>query len=255
MNSRKLTFNGVLIWMNDPLAENGSGWSLDKNDVTRIVDPLLRPDRTLVSTNLPIVVIDAGHGGNDTGATGRRISEKRAVLDIAYRIRKSLQSANIDVKLTREKDTTLTLEERSTTAHKMGATLFVSIHMNSAETASACGLETYVMPAPGFASAAGGNGHDRSWGPGNRFDASNILLAYHIHHSVLAKTGATDRGIKHARFDVLAQAPCPAVLIECGFLSNAYEEEMISMKHYREVLSEGIAQGLMAYITNTKISR
>jgi len=122
--------------------------------------------------------------------------------------------------------------------------------MNSAENAGAAGLETYVVTAPGFAST-GENGKSGPAEPGNRFDAASLVLAYEVHRAVLAQTGSTDRGIKHARFDVLTQAPCPALLIECGFLSNAYEETMVSMKSYRDVLAEGIATGVMAYINST----
>jgi N-acetylmuramoyl-L-alanine amidase len=104
--------------------------------------------------------------------------------------------------------------------------------------------------SPGFTSTAGENVKNEPE-PGNRFDAGSLLLAYEVHRAVLAQTGAPDRGVKHARFDVLAQAPCPALLIECGFLSNAYEESMVSMKHYRDVLAEGIANGVMAYLSNT----
>ena len=111
-----------------------------------------------------------------------------------------------------------------------------------------------ARPAPGFASTSGGNGHTVCE-PGNRFDTGNILLAYQVHRAVLARTGAPDRGIKHARYDVLAQAPCPAALVECGFISNLYDEQMISMRSYREVLAEGIAQGILAYLATAEASR
>jgi N-acetylmuramoyl-L-alanine amidase len=197
-----------------------------------------------------VVVIDPGHGGTDTGAMGQKLSEKTVVLDIARRVRERLRRLNIDVRLTRDTDTALTLSERTAAAQQQGATLFLSIHMNSARNASASGLETYVVTAPGFVSTAGENGASGAE-PGNRFDADSIVLAYETHRAVLEQTGAADRGVKHARFDVLSQAPCPAALIECGFLSNAYEENMISMKAYRGVLAEGIADGIMAYIRNT----
>lgn len=253
-NSRKLLFNGVLIWMNDPLAGNGNDSSVHKSDVARIVDPLLRPDRTLISIAPPVVVIDPGHGGADTGATGRKVAEKTAVLDIASRVQKCLQAFHVNVKLTRESDVALVLEDRSAAARRMGATVFLSIHLNSADNADAAGLETYTMTAPGFTSTSGENGNTASE-PGNEFDAANTLLAYQVHKAVLAQTGAADRGIKHARFDVLTRAPCPAALIECAFISNTFEDDMVSMENYRNVLAEGIAQGIMAYLTNARESR
>ena len=247
MGGRKLTFNGVLIWLNDPLDGTGRVWSVNRNDVSRILNPLLRSDGMLTTTRSPVVIIDAGHGGTDTGATGCGVTEKKATLDIARRVRDDLEGCNIHVHLTRDKDAPLPLEGRSTMAKKMNATLFLSIHMNSAESTNASGLETYVMPAPGFASTSGGNGHSLLE-PGNRFDGCNLLLAYQIHRSVLARTGALDRGIKHARYEVLAQAPCPAALIECGFVSNTYDAAMLLTTSYRQLLADGIAQGIMEYL-------
>jgi N-acetylmuramoyl-L-alanine amidase len=89
---------------------------------------------------------------------------------------------------------------------------------------------------------------NRSGQDGNGDDAANTLLAYFIHKGVLAQTAAADRGVKRAGFQVLREAPCPAVLVECGFISNRREEEKLMQSLYRDSLAEGIAQGILTYV-------
>lgn len=250
-NSRKLIFNGFLIWMNGPLVKEDGEWALAKADIIKTIEPLLSADRTLASVSFSRIVIDPGHGGRDSGAIGRRkVYEKKVVLDIAKRVRKKLQADGLNVKLTRERDSTLRLSARIARAREWGADIFVSIHCNSAHNTSAAGLETYVVPAAGFPSTA--RNDDRKTYAGNKHDAANTLLAYYVHKETLVRTKSADRGIRRARFDVIRDAPCPAILIECGFVSNKIEEERMLQRKYRDNVAEGIAQGIMAYINKAK---
>lgn len=250
-NSRKLVFNGLLIWMNASLIKEHDQWTVTKADVTKIIEPLLRVDEILASAGFSTVVIDPGHGGHDTGAIGgRKVYEKKVVLDIAKRVRKKLAAAGVAVKLTRTRDSTVGLSERVVRAREWNADIFVSIHLNSAHNSDAFGIETYTLPVTGFPSTAGEN--DKSASLGNKFGEANTLLAYCVHKGMLACTESADRGIRRARFEVLQDAPCPAILVECGFVSNKSEEEKLTQKKCRDTVAEGIAQGILAYINKAK---
>lgn len=252
MNSRKFIYGNTLIWLNDPSLRENSDISIARCDINKTIEPLLNPARILTNQEIRTVVLDPGHGGLDTGAVGlRNEHEKKVVLDVAKRTRKKLQAAGIEVKLTREKDQTLELSDRSARAKKWNASLFVSIHINSAKNSSAAGIETYLMPASGFPSTSGSTTTLAS-GQGNKWDSTNILLAYYIHSCTVVKTGSIDRGIRHARFDVLKEAPCPAVLVECGFASNGPEEDLLLQKEYRDALADGIADGILELVRVSK---
>jgi N-acetylmuramoyl-L-alanine amidase len=246
-NSRKLQLNGMLIWLNGPVVKNGGKWSITKADAEKTIDPLLRSANAPASRGSFTVVLDPGHGGNDTGAVGRRkVYEKKVVLDISKRIRKKLTASGVVVKLTREDDSFLSLSARPAIAKRLGADVFVSIHVNSAHNSSASGIETFVLPLAGFPSTAGNN-NSRAY-PGNKHDEANTLLGYYVQKQLLERTESTDRGVGRARFDVLRDAPCPSILVECGFVSNKREEEKMLTAEYRDNMAEGIAKGILAYI-------
>jgi len=253
-NSRKLIFNGLLIWMNAPLIADGSEWSLSRTDVTDVIDALLRSDKILAGTDTAFVLLDPGHGGDDPGAIGhRKVYEKKVVLDIGKRVREKLERKKIAVQLTREKDSSLNLAARTARARQLDANIFVSIHINSAHNSKAAGIETYVLPAAGFSSSVGNS--SKIAYAGNKYDKQSTLLAYYVHKEILAGSNGVDRGIKRARFDVLRDAPCSAILVECGFVSNRAEEEKMLQRRYRESIAEAIAQGVLAYITKANMAR
>jgi len=256
MESRKLMFDGILIWLNGPLTRCDDNWTVSLADAAAVIEPLLTAGASPASSNRSFtVVIDPGHGGEDTGAIGQKsVIEKKIVLDIAKRVGKKLKKSGLRVKLTRKKDSALTLDERMARAAEWGADIFVSVHVNSASNTNAAGLETYVLPCPGFASTAGDRSNTNAC-PGNTFDTSSILLAWHIHSQMLSRVaGMEDRGIRHARFDVLCGAPCPAVLVECGFVSNQADDERLQTEEYLERISEGIAQGIVRYLGGTNLA-
>jgi len=253
-NSRKLLFNGLLVWMNGPVVKEGGEWTLTSADITKVIYPLLRSDKTMAGVRFSTVVIDPGHGGDDPGAIGRRkVYEKKVVLDIARRVREKLRGSGLSVKLTREEDSALSLAARAAKAKEWKADIFVSIHCNSAHNTKAAGLETYVIPAAGFPSTAGNN--DRNTYSGNKYDRANTLLAYYVHKETLARTKSVDRGIRRARFDVIRDAPCPAILVECGFISNKAEEEKMLQRKYRNNIAEGVARGILTYVKRAESSR
>ncbi len=202
-----------------------------------------------------MVVLDPGHGGADSGTIGpQNLFEKQIVLDISKRVKRKLNASNVAVRMTRDKDTTLTLQERPKLAARWGADAFVSIHANSATSKRACGIETFVIPGAGFPSTSS-NTPDKKAYPGNNNDAVNTLLAGFIQQGILAQTKAPDRGVKRARFSVLRDANCPAVLVEVGFLSNPTEATQLNTESYRDRVAEGIAQGILTYLVKAEASQ
>lgn len=250
-DSREAMVNGTLVWLHEPMMLVRGRWALREVDVARVIDPLIRPEKHLGAAGSRVVVLDPGHGGQDTGARGARgLEEKRVALDIARRLRTHLVAAGVKVYMTRESDRFIELDERARRAGRWGADAFISIHLNSAGNSSAAGTETYALAAAGYASTAGGLSNLSQ--PGNRFEGANGMLAYQVQKAITVRVGSVDRGVKRSRFLVLKEAPCPAVLVECGFVSNRREEERLLTEEYREALALGLARGTLNYLNLVK---
>ena len=247
--SRKSYFNNTMIWLNAGITRHRETWTITQADLQNTINALLRPKQTLRGKPAHFVVIDPGHGGADSGAIGkRRVYEKKVVLDVARRVKKKLIASSVKVRLTRDWDIALNLGDRSRLATRWGADLFVSIHANAAANTSASGIETFVMTPAGFPSTTATQPDAKRY-RGNANDSANMLLAYYLQRGLLTHTGAKDRGIKHARFGVLKNATCPAALVECGFVSNAAEEAKMIDAAYRDAIAEGIARGILTYVS------
>lgn len=247
LNSRKLLLNGTLVWLNEGIFSDENGWKIKAEDFYNTLVPVITPGKIRRAPfGAGIVVLDPGHGGSDSGAASGEDLEKDLVMDIASRAASNLCECSFNVRLTRDKDVVVTLADRVSLARKFAADFLISIHLNVSANTDAHGLETYVMPGIGFASTAGNTLHPDRY-HGNMYDAYNILAGYHIHKAVLETTNCADRGIKRARFAVLREAPCPAILIECGFMSNTQEMNLLSSSAYREKIAEGITLGVMNY--------
>jgi len=242
--SRRVSVDGRAVWMNAPAAGDAAGWSLRLCDARAVIEPLLNAASVARPAPPVTVVLDPGHGGRQAGARrGADLTEKRLVLDIAKRVRRRLTADGYTVHLTRARDTDLPLADRAAACRAQNGDVFVSIHLNFAVNAQAQGIETYALPAAGFPSTAGGADDGRQC-RGNLHDASNTALAFAVHSRLLAATGADDRGLRRARFDVLRDIPCPAILVECGFLSNAAEAGRLALADYRQTVAAAIAQGI-----------
>ncbi len=253
-NSRRLTFNDVLIHLNGPVGGAQDRWRIDGIDAEMTLDALLRPSHVMPEQPVRVVVIDPGHGGDDPGGVGKRgLTEKEVVLDIARRVRSKLQTSALTVHLTRDDDEFLSLNERVEIANSLNADLFVSIHANAVANPLVSGVETFVLPAAGYPST---NGNQPRYGaealPGNRFDAANTLLGYFLQQELLGTAGTIDRGVKRSRFVVLKNIQCPAALVECGFISNPQEEERFMQTEYRDQLAEAIARGILRFVERAR---
>ncbi|MCG3148147.1 MAG: hypothetical protein PCFJNLEI_01589 [Verrucomicrobiae bacterium] len=247
---RSILLNGVTHWLTFPVVSaRGQLW-VSSIDVLKALDPVLRQGRSREKAPVRTVVLDPGHGGNDTGARGPQALEKVLTLDVAKRVQRQLEAAGLNVSLTRTRDTTLGLAERVMIAERRRADLLVSIHFNSGGSAE--GIETYCVPPAGAASTAVSarnlfsHAADKTCA-GNKFDERNVWLAHCVQRNLLKATGANDRGVRRARFVVIRDAKCPAILIEAGFLSNRSEEKRIRTPAYRDKLVEAITDGILEY--------
>lgn len=253
IDSRKITVDGTVVWLNDEVASSNGQWTICSYDAVNTVLPLFVPSYAInvLPRKKPLnIVIDPGHGGVDSGATVQNeIEEKVWCLDVALRVAKRLKDAGLSPHLTRDKDIAVALPDRAAFARRRQADAFISIHLNAADNRQVSGTETFVLTGPGFASTSDENGSSRvsSAYPGNKYDQASIWLAMQVHQSVNTATSATDRGIKRARFEVLRLAPCPAILLECGFTTHSVDRMRLSSDRYQEVVADAIARGIIAY--------
>lgn len=256
-NSRRAWINGVMVWLHHPCRKSGRGWAIQEVDFKKGIDPIMRAYAYIPSRSPRLIVLDPGHGGKDTGAVSpRKVYEKLAVLSIAKRVRAHLEAKKIPVRLTRSTDTFIPLEQRSEFAAKVGADLFISIHADGAGDSSANGVETFVMTAAGCESSNHyGQGGDNSSKRGNQHDTANAVLGFSIQSNLIKTSKRSDRGLRRARFSVLKNSPCPAALVECGFLTNPAEEALMIDPDYRETVARGISNGIIGYIALSERAR
>jgi N-acetylmuramoyl-L-alanine amidase len=246
--SRRACVDGIAVWMNAPMTGQRASWTVPHADAWWTLTPILRPSSVLRAASLAPVVLDAGHGGSDTGAIGPRgVREKDITLDLARRLGKRLQEMKIETVLTRGDDLALSLTERTDSARRAGGALFVSLHLNASGNPKSRGVETYMLTAPGFPSTADGSKPEPPC-VGNAFDAPSGVLAFSVHQALLAGMQTEDRGVRHARFAVLKTAPCPAILVEAGFLSNPSEAALLASPEYRTRLVDALADGICRYL-------
>jgi N-acetylmuramoyl-L-alanine amidase len=167
------------------------------------------------------VVIDAGHGGYDRGGIpGQTVSEKEMTLDVAQRLKKTLMANGYRVVMTRDSDVFVPLGTRVAIANSYGNAIFVSIHFNSAKRSGAGGIETYF------------------------YSRESLPLASAIHYYVASGAPSSNRNVRRRGYYVLRKTNVPAVLVECGFLTNPTEAAYAQNASYRQKLAEEIAAGV-----------
>lgn len=250
-DTRECTIHGLRVFLGESALVARGSIFVPTVDLERFLTPMVRPTR-LKSVPLRTIVIDAGHGGNDTGTRNqaRKLDEKQFTLDVARRLEKLLGQERWRVLMTRSDDRFVELPDRAEFANRAKADLFVSIHFNAvANNPGVRGTETYVL-TPQFmrsTSSAKVGADDRVAQVGNAHDAWSAVLGYHMHRELLAELKTEDRGFKRARFAVLRLVNCPAVLIEAGYLSNDAEAQMIGTAAYRARIAEAVYSAILAY--------
>ncbi|PYI98484.1 MAG: hypothetical protein DME98_04205 [Verrucomicrobia bacterium] len=167
------------------------------------------------------VVIDAGHGGHDRGGIpGQRIAEKDMTLDVAQRLRNVLAASGYRVVMTRDSDVFVPLGTRVAIANSYRNAIFVCVHFNATKRMGASGIETYF------------------------YSRDSLPLASAIHHFVVGGAPSASRGVRRRGYYVLRKTSIPAVLVECGFLTNPTEAAYAQTASYRQKLAEEIAAGV-----------
>jgi N-acetylmuramoyl-L-alanine amidase len=245
----EFSINGVRFFANFPLVSSGNDDLISVMDVSKIIEPVLRPSRIQKTEKVETVVLDPGHGGTDQGASSNWGTEKGFALDVALAARRELVRAGYKVEMTRVNDVGVSLEDRVNFANRFPRAVFVSIHFNS--SSGGAGVESYALAPEGVPSNASSEHHvsgvDVERHDGNAFDGQNIALTASIHAAVLSRLSAFDRGVRHARFHVLRDIKIPAVLLEGGFISDPAEGQRIATSYYRYQLGSAIAQGIQNY--------
>lgn len=242
--------NNVKFVFSDPVVASGNGVYVSRIDLAKLIDPVLRPSYIKNAGNFRTVILDAGHGGKDPGATNPIGTEAKYNLILAKKLKALLEAKGYKVIMVRETDRFYSLEERVEIANKVAEeAIFISLHFNSGGKA-ARGIETFTLSPPGV-SHYGSNlkASDGIARAGNEHDSANIALATAIHGSVLGRLGENtfDRGIKRARFSVLSGVKHPAVLFEGGFMSHPYEARLIAHESYQNAVAAGILDAINRY--------
>ena len=251
-DGREIYVNGIKLWLSFPVIHQGDQVLISRFDLAKTLDPVLRP--TVIPEVKPFrtVVLDAGHGGADRGAKSATGFEKDYTLDVTMKVKKRLEAAGLKVRLTREDDTFIPLEQRAERANQESEAILVSIHFNhtsGANVENANGMEVFAMTPRGAASTGDTTPmlDVLKELPANPVDNASLALATAVHHSLLGHIPNTDRGVKRARFVVLKLSKLPSVLIEGGFLSHPNEGQRINEEAWRNRLAESIATGIKAY--------
>lgn len=228
-----------------PILSHGRKLYISVTDVKKLVDPVLRPRLSKNVSLVKTVVIDAGHGGHDSGAVRAGVREKTCNLALAKKLEERLKKRGFKVVMTRSGDFFLTLQQRVNIANKQRQAIFISIHHNSARTAGH-GIETFTL-APQGTTSPFARSRVNSRLEGNNHDAQNIALATALHSRAIKTTKAVDRGIQRARFSVLCTIECPAILYEGGFISHPKERLLISSDSYQNRVADALCEGVVSY--------
>ncbi len=208
-----------------------------------VATPSPKPNKVPpASSKTKLIVLDAGHGGSDSGAVGylngNPVLEKNLTLEITNRVKKILENAGYTVSMTRTTDTLPSLVERPTQANEENAAVFVSIHINSVDNApEANGTEVFY--------ATENNG--------SSYGTTSEQLARNILDRMLYYMGSTNRGVKSAEHAVTRRCNMPAALAEVGFITNPTEVYNMTSDEYQQKAAQGIAEGIMITLRDITI--
>ena len=195
-----------------------------------------------------VVVLDPGHGGQDSGAMCGGVMEKDLTLDVSRRIDRLLDSEGIATLMTRLGDTYVSLADRAAFANRVRECIFVSIHFNEDNKPVASGVETYYAAHQITAGSFLASWLPFLWRPlSDSPNPESQNLAGFVQEALVARTRAVDRGTQARQFFVIANVTSPAVLIEGGFLTNKEDISKIASEDYRDQIAAAVADGILRY--------
>src|SRR6478609_1905761 len=217
------------------------------------------------------IVVDAGHGGHDTGTIGPNgLAEKDLVLDVALKLGKLLENKlGAEVVYTRDDDTFIPLETRTAVANKEQADLFISIHANSSDDPSARGVETYYLNFTSRADALEVAARENAVSEKSIHELQDLVkkialkekigesreFASDVQRSLYAGLSAKspnlrNRGVKKAPFVVLIGANMPSILAEISFVSNPDDAKKLKTNDYRQRIADSLYKGVFKYVNS-----
>ena len=224
-----------------------------------------------------LVVIDAGHGGHDSGALGKGKQEKDLVLQITHKLNDALKDAGYRVHMTRDRDTFLRLSERTKIADSQNAKVFISIHANAIANKRRFniveGVETYFLQKTRDAKSQNiaKRENEAVLKGADRLSQNVIIdsvlngpkiiqshkLAIDVQSNIIQSLqgdfeGVKDGGVRPAPFYVLVGASRPSILVEVGYITNDKERERLFNQDYQEALADGIVKGVNSYLDKRK---
>ena len=245
--SQEMYVNGVKFMLSLPVTSQGNDVLVSRIDLSKLIDPVLRPSHIAKGPPFTTVVVDPGHGGHDSGARGVFGNEETYTLDTSMRLARLLQARGLKVLMTRTRDSYPSLPQRVAAANAAPSSIFVSVHFNSGGS-TAQGVETYALAPQGTnRSRKEDNENDAVRFRGNSRDSENIALATAVHASMLYQLKAVDRGVLRDRWFLLKGIQTPGILVEGGFITSPAECAKIHTPQYRERLAGSIAAGIMNY--------
>ncbi|WP_227021489.1 N-acetylmuramoyl-L-alanine amidase family protein [Oceaniferula marina] len=255
--SQECRMNNVLFKLSHPIVPYKGDYLLSRTDLSNIVDPVMRPTYIKQAPHFSTVIIDAGHGGRDPGTRGYFSHEKEYTLKVARLARDMLQKKGYRVVMTRNSDVYLSLANRVNIANRYAPNaIFISIHFNSGQS-KANGIETFTISPIGVPHMGRGyRPRDSRAVPGNIMGSASVALATAVHSRTLMylnnrqygnNFNISDRGIKHARFNVLTGIKIPAILLEGGFLSNRAEAGKVHSNAYQVTMARALVRAVDVY--------
>jgi len=173
--------------------------------------------------NFRTVIIDAGHGGHDSGGQWGRVYEKHLALDTSVRLEAHLKKMGYNTVMTRRSDYFVSLPSRMAVANKYKNAIFVSIHYNYTWKQGVSGIETFY--------------HSQQ----------SHKLAQDVHRGMMSRVKVVDRGVKYARYYVIRNCGMPSVLVEGGFVSNSNERSRMKTAWFRDAIARGVADGVQRF--------
>ena len=255
---------------------SASSETADLRPETREARPTAAGDRSLIrALGLKIgkIVIDAGHGGHDTGTIGPNgLLEKDVVLDVAKRLGRLLETRlGAEVIYTRQDDTFIPLETRTAIANRERADLFISVHANSSHDSDARGVETYYLNFTSSPEALEVAARENAVSEKSIHELQDLVKKIALKEKIeesrefagdvqaslygglaLNNAGIRNRGIKKAPFIVLIGANMPSILAEISFVSNPTDERKLETTEHRQRIAESLYRGVSKYVSGLK---
>lgn len=235
---RELRIQERLCILSHPVQEDASGDLLiSRQDVLHVIEPVLRPTYIANRRAVRTVVIDAAHGGHDTGTVTPYAREADVTLAVATRLGAELKKRGFEVRFTREDNQYLSPQARVDKVNAEPLAMFVSLHLNSGRS-DLQGAQVYTL-APAE--------QDDKKLPGHEFSQASMALAVALQSALVEKGGQTDGGCRRAHYSLLNSLRCPSVMVELGYATNPEEGLRLSSEENQIKLANALAGGVEAF--------